>query len=375
MTFWNTQHLVLFNLAMLPVDVGFIWAIRRWPSLKGWLFSGFVALIVSALVVAHFSRQPGNITLTGSFFLFGHLTSWFLASAFFLRRTDRILALGSSAIALFLIVVGIDAFVIEPAALEVKHYRIADPRITRPIRLVVLADLQTDQIGPYERRVFERIEAEKPDLLLLAGDYFQCRARDWKGLRDQFADWLQEMVPKVPEGIYAVKGNLEVYYPWKPLFKDLPIEASNFTNTFQTAGIDLTCLSMRDSFRLNTVVKRPDPDRFHVVLGHSPTYVRGGIDADLMLAGHTHGGQIRVPWFRTPWLVPIITNSHVPREWAAGMTELLDGGRLVVSRGVGMERGNHARVRFLCRPELTVIDLIPAEEKLPETENRDKSHD
>ena len=78
-------------------------------------------------------------------------------------------------------------------------------------------------------------------------------------------------------------------------------------------------------------------------------------DADLILAGHTHGGQVRLPL-----LGPLLTLSQVPRSWAAGRTELPGGGTLIVSRGVGMERHDAPRLRFLCRPELVVLDLIPA---------------
>jgi len=97
-----------------------------------------------------------------------------------------------------------------------------------------------------------------------------------------------------------------------------------------------------------------DPDRFHVVLGHSPNFALGRIEADLLVAGHTHGGQVRVPL-----VGPLVTLSKVPRRWAAGLTDLPGGGRLLVSRGVGMEGGSAPRLRLFCRPELVVIDLAP----------------
>jgi hypothetical protein len=98
----------------------------------------------------------------------------------------------------------------------------------------------------------------------------------------------------------------------------------------------------------------PESDRFHLVLGHSPNFALGRVEADLLVAGHTHGGQVRLPL-----VGPLITLSAVPRSWAAGLTELPGGGQLLVSRGLGMERAGAPRLRFLCRPELVVIDLIP----------------
>ncbi|MEM8933596.1 MAG: hypothetical protein AAGE94_20570, partial [Acidobacteriota bacterium] len=101
-------------------------------------------------------------------------------------------------------------------------------------------------------------------------------------------------------------------------------------------------------------------ERFHIAFGHAPEFaltqhLLDKPSADLAIAGHTHGGQVRVPWFG-----PIVTFSAVPRSWAAGRTDFDNGGILIVSRGVGMERGRAPRLRLLCRPEIVVIDLLPA---------------
>jgi hypothetical protein len=96
-------------------------------------------------------------------------------------------------------------------------------------------------------------------------------------------------------------------------------------------------------------------ERFHIVLGHSPNFALGRVDADLLVAGHTHGGQVRLPW-----IGPLMTLSAVPRAWAAGTTRLDSGRTLVVSRGVGMERGDAPRLRFLCRPEIVIVEIVPA---------------
>jgi predicted MPP superfamily phosphohydrolase len=78
------------------------------------------------------------------------------------------------------------------------------------------------------------------------------------------------------------------------------------------------------------------------------------VEADLLIAGHTHGGQVRLPG-----IGPLITLSRVRRSWAAGLTDIGRGRQLLVSRGIGMERGRAPRLRFLCRPELVVLELAP----------------
>jgi hypothetical protein len=91
------------------------------------------------------------------------------------------------------------------------------------------------------------------------------------------------------------------------------------------------------------------------MIGHSPNYSLGQVEADLLIAGHTHGGQLRIPLFG-----PVFTLSQVPGSWTSGMTLIAPGRRLIVSRGIGMERGNAPRMRFLCRPELLILDLAPS---------------
>jgi predicted MPP superfamily phosphohydrolase len=103
-------------------------------------------------------------------------------------------------------------------------------------------------------------------------------------------------------------------------------------------------------------VRIPETDEFHIVVAHAPDFALGYAPADLLVAGHTHGGQVQAPF-----IGPLLTLSRVPRNWAAGGLIGLDGDRhLVVSRGIGMERGWAPRLRFLCPPQLVVIDLKPA---------------
>jgi len=60
-----------------------------------------------------------------------------------------------------------------------------------------------------------------------------------------------------------------------------------------------------------------------------------------------------------PLIGPLLTLTVVPRNWASGVTEIDAGTTLIVSRGIGMERADAPRLRFLCRPELVVVDLVP----------------
>jgi len=158
-----------------------------------------------------------------------------------------------------------------------------------------------------------------------------------------------QLTPRL--GAYAIQGNVD-RSNWKDIFLNTGIRVLNSTTELQLESLYITALSMEDS--ANSSFSVQGTDNFHLVLGHSPNFSLGEITADLLLAGHTHGGQVQLPG-----IGPLITISAVPRSWASGLTEIHPGRYLLVSRGIGLERGNAPRMRFLCRPEIVVINLEP----------------
>ena len=284
--------------------------------------------------------------------LFGYSAVMTAYGAWLLRRKSPRWALVMAIAVAALEAVAVDAFLIEPRWLEVTHQTLASKKLSRPIRLAIVADLQTDQTGDYERDALARVMAEKPDLVVMAGDYLQeYNPQHRAELRRQLRAVFEQLDFKAPLGVYAVEGNADLP-DWEEIFVDTPITSTAATRSFDVGPLVVTALSMRDSFRKTTRVATSD--KFQLVVGHAPNFALGPVEADLLVAGHTHGGQVRVPW-----LGPLITLSLVPRSWAAGTTAL-DGDRtLIVSRGIGMERGFAPRLRFLCRPQLVIVDLIP----------------
>jgi predicted MPP superfamily phosphohydrolase len=213
--------------------------------------------------------------------------------------------------------------------------------------------LQTDKLLRYEEHVFELVAAERPDLILLAGDYLHIRSRtEYVTARAELNALMRRAQLEAPLGIYAVRGNVD-WDDWTRLFAGLPIETFNTTSSRDLGSVVLTGLTLDDAS--NPALSVSAQDKFHIVLGHSPNYSLGQVQADLLIAGHTHGGQLRIPLFG-----PVFSLSQVPRSWTSGMTMISPGRRLVVSRGIGMERGNAPRMRFLCRPELLILELVPS---------------
>jgi predicted MPP superfamily phosphohydrolase len=92
-----------------------------------------------------------------------------------------------------------------------------------------------------------------------------------------------------------------------------------------------------------------------VFLYHYPggVFALADLQADVHLAGHIHGGQVALPFYGA-----IVTLSPYGKRFEHGLHQV-QGTRLYVNRGIGMEGGRAPRVRIFARPEVTVIDLTP----------------
>jgi uncharacterized protein len=257
---------------------------------------------------------------------------------------------------------------VEPFRLEVTTHAVTSERLRgleRPLRIVCVADLQTDAIGDYEVSVFDRIVDLQPDLILFLGDYLQPGAEAFVVELPKLHEQLARLSP--PLGMFAVGGDVDGPAGAAGICEGTAVHAlDDAAVSLPGVPIDLIGLGRRrsrlefaDAGLLRRAGSQGAGERFPIVFGHAPDFMqsvlRGGLDLDcLMLAGHTHGGQVQVPGFG-----PLITLSSVPR-WLAGGGVFAHGRTwLGVSRGIGMEREHAPRVRFWCRPQLMVVELGP----------------
>ena len=141
-------------------------------------------------------------------------------------------------------------------------------------------------------------------------------------------------------------------------------DLNNARAAFAIGGLEVTAVGMDDPHIGRD--RMPDPDgaraTLHLGVVHAP-YLRAldalrADDVDLMLAGHTHGGQVCVPGFGA-----VVTNCDLDRARAKGLSGwpgaagAADSTWLHVSAGAGTSP--YAPFRFACRPEATVLTLVP----------------
>lgn len=336
-------------------------------------FFGFFGLAGIGVFAKLFDTNLGQclvegLTCHGSLFLL-------VAGAMLFWKRRRIIGTAAALFGLFLFGVGFDMLVVEPYSLAVEHYEIRSPKLKNPVRIVFVADIQTDRIGRHERRTLETIREQNPDLIILGGDYLQYYedAPRNMDLPQRFRDLFLEIPLSAPLGVFAITGNVDPMNnrSFGEYFKETTVEPIYFSEIFENVGIDkkrgpidIAFLSMSDSVEGVGENVLTDTGNFLVMVGHYPNYAiknfRNSDRApDLMLAGHTHGGQVALPWYGPIRIKRTGREKIITRDFLRGMKTFSNGGQLLISRGTGMERGWAPRVRFFCRPEISVIDLIP----------------
>jgi len=265
---------------------------------------------------------------------------------------------------LALIPLGIYATFIEPLRLTVETPRAVLSRApAQPLRVAILADLQFRKVTAREHEAIARAMDFDPHLVLLPGDLLQASARQYA---EHAADVPALLAPlQAPLGVYFVQGNLEpgarerierllagtsVHY----LLNEV-VELQHEGTAITLGGVDLDFRG-RQADAVFERLERSGGNDLRILLAHRPDAVyrlERATRVDLVVAGHTHGGQVNVPLLGTP-----ITLSAVPSSVAAGGLHELEGTHIYVSRGVGCERGNAPRVRFNAVPEVTWLTIV-----------------
>ncbi|MDQ8209008.1 metallophosphoesterase [Coraliomargarita sp. SDUM461003] len=254
---------------------------------------------------------------------------------------------------------------VEPERLVVRQVRLETPKLDQTVRILHIADIQAGSIGEYQKVIFDRIESLQPDLIINTGDFLQVVPpatfeSEWPKLHAL----IKRVNPRL--GTYGVFGDTErELYRYQPeALKPLVMLSSREQRIGVGSGvINLHGLSLYQSksgeWAMRSVeqwLEKSDPNDFRILFGHAPDYALSVAEApiDLCLAGHTHGGQVKLPFYG-----PLVIDSEVPKEWAQGFRRV-GIPYLNVSAGAGSNRRHSLPpIRFNCPTEMTLIELVP----------------
>lgn len=244
------------------------------------------------------------------------------------------------------------AWHVEPNWVQVRRVVIEDAALARAcgnLRIVQLSDLHVDEVGVRERRLPGQVNRLRPDLVVITGDFISSLV----GVRGA-GDLVAQI--RAPLGVWGILGNTDhIFIDGSSLSVELRKAGAEMLNNgaryvrteqggFYLVGVDDPVLGYD---RLEAAWAGVEPGAPAILLAHGPDIVNEPLAqrARLVLAGHTHGGQLGIPWIRqfsdyaerTPYMAG---------RFRVGQTQLY------VNRGIGMKT---RMFRFLCRPEITVI--------------------
>lgn len=355
---------------------------RGWPRLAGGMILAFGLLDAALLGARPFlgvSYGPSGLTLLLFVAMRALLALGVLLVAvgwrrFRLRAEAALLnpragswpAVMLAALNLAVLACFVDGFYLEPFALQTTSHSLPGPGLAgRPLRIVHLSDLHVERLTRRERELVARVQALHPDLIVLTGDYLNLSyLYDPQAQAD--VRWVFSQL-SATYGVYAVSGSQAVDPPAAlealfgegfPAHSVIRLEDEARRISLPQGDLSLIGLTLHeeggDGETLARLVSQLPPDAYRILLYHTSA-LAGVADErgiDLYLAGHTHGGQIRLPWYGA-----VFTSIASGKQYEAGLYALGNGTNLYVNRGLGMEGRGAPRARFLCPPEIAVFDL------------------
>jgi predicted MPP superfamily phosphohydrolase len=254
------------------------------------------------------------------------------------------------------ILCGAYGYFVEPYWPSVTHVQIRSAKLVEgagPVRIVLVSDLHSDDKPRLEERLPDIVARENPDVILFAGD---C-VNSIEGL-PVFKKCMTRLAELAPT--FGIRGNWDVAF-WRNL--DLfggtgvsELDGRDIDLEIRGAAVSIYGMAVGHEAQIDKVLGQMPVGVFTLFLFHYPDEIDAvsshGID--LYCAGHTHGGQVSLPWYGA-----LITLSRFDKRYESGLYRQ-GKTQMYVNRGIGMEGGHAPRVRFCARPEVTVIEIVSA---------------
>lgn len=257
---------------------------------------------------------------------------------------------------------------IEPYRLTVTT-KVIETKLLEPLNVVVISDLhlRPGKDSTYLQKVVQTIQTLSPDLILILGDFVFNPSTSFESLLE-----LQNLHPTI--GTYAVLGNhdqgLYTYITGESYSKTT--DEQGITDTLEQANVQVLRNQIRNieygrnritiagiddlwSYKssLKTVIEQmPTTNTYSILLSHNPSIITDDTinEFHLVVSGHTHGGQVRLPLIGPIVSLPTTLGDHYDK----GIFTVAQNTVLAITSGLG-ESG--ARVRLFAPPEILLLHL------------------
>lgn len=236
--------------------------------------------------------------------------------------------------------------------MKTVYYTVPTNKLSEGVRIAQVSDLHSCYYGNDMKSLIEAIDETSPDVVVLTGDIYDDSVNN-----DNTRAFLKQIGRKYP--CYYVTGNHE---QWSGSWDSFAREAESFGihvldgENSDAFGITLCGSGVNYSASIEKCAEEADSGNFNVLLAHYPEqieYYRSFGKFDLILSGHAHGGQWRIPGILNGLYAP---NQGLFPEYAGGRYDFEDS-VMIVSRG--LSRTKEIIPRIFNNPELVIIDIVP----------------
>ncbi|MEH7234916.1 metallophosphoesterase [Bacillus sp. JJ1562] len=251
---------------------------------------------------------------------------------------------------------------LEPKQLEVSRHEIRHPIIPKKFNNVKIVQFSDTHVGHHFtleqlEKIVDKINTLKPDLLFFTGDLMD-EPNKYAGT-NHLIPILERL--EAPLGKFAIYGNHDHGGYGSEIYKKL-MNQTGFTllmNTSKEIYVEdskITIVGLDDVMlgrpNFEQAFKEVDTTSFNILLAHEPDIADRAeeVGAHVQLSGHSHGGQIQLPFFG-PLITPPLGSIYYEGAHHIGPNKMF----LYVNRGLGTTR---LPLRFLAKPEVSIFTLI-----------------
>lgn len=228
----------------------------------------------------------------------------------------------------------------------------------QPLKIIQLADMHNRRFGKNDNRLFRQLKQFKPDIIVLTGDLIDRKTKSMEHI-----ELFIQQLTQFHQAIFFVNGNHECENPRKALLHQVlknngvtilqneHVKWQDKNISLNVVGIDDAATNQDD---LPQALEGLDSNNYTILLSHAPNIVweekKHLSIINLILSGHTHGGQIRLPIIGAL----VVPEQRFPARYDQGVFQLDQDTVLYIDSGLGTTR---LPIRFFNRSQITYLEI------------------